>query len=140
MVRISEEDVIQPEGRIDAWELYPVLALLPVQPPEIYSLSLPLSHHNFQPVCHKLHVKHLNKPNNAQEKYSNTFLSCRTQGTYFFVCRWKRDHVTRLRDHVTRLRDHVTRLRDHVWRHTYLRVNPHSFGHFRILFLPGLYA
>ena len=37
VVGVSEEDVIQPERGVDIRQMQPVLALLPIEPPQVYS-------------------------------------------------------------------------------------------------------
>ena len=54
MIRVSEEDVIEPEGWVDQWHLDPVLSLLPVQPPEVNTFSLPRTKDYLKPVADKL--------------------------------------------------------------------------------------
>ena len=54
VIRVGEEDVVEPNGWIDQWYLDPALSLLPVQPPEINTFSLSRTKDYVKPVGHKL--------------------------------------------------------------------------------------
>ena len=89
MVWISEEDIVEPNGWIDEWYLDPTFPLLPVQPPEVNTLSLPRTKDYLKPVGHKLKNKAIVKSTSYHSIL--TFLSEGTKGTYFLV--WVRSRT-----------------------------------------------
>ena len=54
VIRVSEEDIIEPNGWIDQRYLYPTFSLLPIQPPEVNTFRFPCTKDYIKPVGHKL--------------------------------------------------------------------------------------
>lgn len=87
MIWVGEKQVVEPKCWIDQWYLDPALSLLPVEPPEVDTFSLPCTKDYLKPVGDKLIQRqsfvNLTKSNS---KDMHTFLSEGTKGTYVLFC------------------------------------------------------